>query len=266
MQKPIWVGSTDRLCDPLPPSELRAVLEEAAAELTRGRAPLGPTETPHALFTIGPPGAGKTALAPVYLRSRGRDPAAYVTLDFDELVLRHPRARGLWAVPDFEGRPSGVHYGLGWLHCGEVLLGPGAALLRRLLRERYNLVVQSHDLLPMIDAQRAGYHATLLYVATSAERAQTRARRRAVETGRFLAPTLAAQDLDVARSWAEDRNRAPFYALWADSFVVVANHDDCLPSAADFRLLDPHAPGPWGNAVSDIAVAIDQAHATAPKK
>jgi predicted ABC-type ATPase len=89
--------------------------------------------------------------------------------------------------------------------------------------EKFNVVLQSHTHEALVQFAEAGYRTTLVSVALPLADAVSRARSRAVETGRFLAPTLAAQDRVTEAMWNHYVETAPWYGLWADEMVVVNN-------------------------------------------
>jgi len=261
------------VCGPLTTAEAEAAGRAAAAEATRGLRPAR-GRRPHALFTIGAPGAGKTAAAAAYLRWSGRDPgpaqagkeeeggraSRYAAVDFDELVRFHPRVREALALPTMSGGPARVGLGPGWQRCAAALGEVADAVVGAVLGGGYDAVLQTHRHDQIAAALALGYEVTLLYVAAPVAVAQRRARDRAAATGRFLAATLADQDAYVALAWRRYRDAAPYWAQMCDEFAAC---DASGPAPARFEAADPHAgrAGRWRDGVARCAAVVDRAHA-----
>ncbi len=241
-----WVGAAPaQICSELTPNELAEAGMKARREILKGARPA--RATPHFLLTLGAPGAGKSTVAAAVTAHRAPS-EHYVTVDFDLAFRYHPRYADVWDLPSaVTGKPSGVGAVLGFLFCNEAVEPVFAEILRGLLTAkgpRYNIILQSHDHDYLITAKLSGYRTTLLYVGAPLKVAQARSRARAAATGKFLAPTLAAQDALVQAMWEEYRERAPWVALWADRFLVVDNgRGDAKENAEKARLVDVRAPG-----------------------
>lgn len=258
-----WIPDPGRMCGELTAEELDAATAYALEDLFAKKAPVLSTEGPgpHAVFTIGAPGSGKSTVALELVRVMGIHPAeSYVVLDYDALIKYHPRFRDTWRVPDIFGRPTEIGYALGWLHCIDSLDSLGQVLHEKIFTERYSVIIQTHSHDGMVLAQQAGYAVTLLYVGVPLALAQDRARKRAVETGRFLAPTLEIQDKHIERTMNRYRLFAPWYGLWADHVFVTKNdRDGALPSTrGDFAFIDPHEE--WPGSINKMRAAIAAAH------
>jgi predicted ABC-type ATPase len=256
-----WVPDPGRICGELTADEQDAAAKYALEDLFAGKAPVAAESRPHALFTIGAPGSGKSTVAMALVRVMGAHPAeSYVVLDYDALIKYHPRFRDTWRVPDVFGRPTEVGYALGWMRCIDALDDLGQVLHRKIFTERYNVVVQTHAHDGMIAAQLAGYDVTLLYVGVPLGLAVHRARKRAVETGRFLAPTLEIQDRHIEQTWARYKRHAPWYGLWADEVIVAKNDRDGAPPSkhGDFAYINPHEA--WPGSITKMMAAIASAH------
>jgi adenylate kinase family enzyme len=251
------------MCGELTADEQEAATKYALEDLFAGKAPVPSASeaSPHAVFTIGPPGSGKSTVADALVRAMGVHPAeSYVVLDYDALIKYHPRFRDTWRVPDVFGRPTGVGYALGWMRCIDDLDDLGQVLRKKIFTERYNVIVQTHAHIGLIEAQLASYHVTLLYIGVPLALAQDRARKRAVETGRFLAPTLEIQDRHIAQTWERYKLQAPWYGLWADQVFVAKNDRDGAPPSTrdDFAAINPHEA--WPGSVSKMMAAVAAAH------
>ncbi len=258
-----WIPDPVHMCGELTADEEAAAIKSAFEDLFAGKSPIPSTSEagPHVIFTIGPPGSGKSTIADRLARVMAAHPVeSYVVLDYDALLKYHPRFRDTWRVPDMFGRPTEVGYALGWMRCIDTLDALGRALHEKIFSERYNVIVQTHAYNGMIEAQLAAYTVTLLYVGVPLALAQERARKRAVETGRFLAPTLEIQDKHIERTWERYKHEAPWYGLWADQVFVAKNdRDGAFPSTPDdFAFINPHEA--WPGSVSKMMAAIAAAH------
>ena len=95
-----------------------------------------------------------------------------------------------------------------------------------------------HNYELIIDAQLNGYFCILVYVAVSKNIAVKRSNDRAFETGRFL-----PEGWEHSVDWysKEYKEKAVWYALWADRFVIVNNNkNNYYPKAKDFKILVTH--------------------------
>ncbi len=258
----LWIGNLPgAICD-MSEAEVEAAAARMAASLFDGKKPAPADKRPHLILTIGGPGSGKSTVAKISAEDMGVFPyESYVSVDFDALVKYHPRMNDIWSLPDMLGRPTGVGYAFGW-NCDAQFVPLVVALVERALDQRYNVIVQSHWQLWLASAHLKGYFCTLLYVAAPLDVAKRRARARAVETGMFLAPTLAAQDEVVADMWSAYRKTVPWWALWADELALVYNGDDAKkPAKGEFLYADPHQEGvPWKKTVEGVYALIARAH------
>jgi predicted ABC-type ATPase len=241
-----WVGvAPGGACAELTPDELAEAGKKARKELLSGARPA--RAPPHLLLSIGTPGAGKSTVAAAVVAHRAPS-EHYVSIDFDLAFRYHPRFADVWDLPSaVTGKPTGVGAALGYLFCNEAVEQVFLEILRGLLAAdgpRYNIILQSHDHDFLITAKLHGYRTTLLYVGAPVAVAQARCRARAIATGKFLSPTLAAQDDLVRSMWEEYRDRAPWLALWADSFLIVDNgRGDPKENAKKAKPVDVRAPG-----------------------
>jgi hypothetical protein len=227
-----WInpGNLNVACE-VTRDEVEAALKAARRGLLRGKRPVSPGETPHLILTIGAPGAGKsTVAAAVAARRPAPSPgkaADYVTIDFDVAVKYHPRYKDVWNAPSVRtGKPTGVGFTMGYLACNAALVGILIQIYQDILHSeggQYNIILQSHVQANLIQAKLAGYRTTLLFVGVPLRTALRRARTRAAATGKFLAPTLAAQDETVTRMWTKYLHTAAWYGMWADEFLVADN-------------------------------------------
>lgn len=264
-----WIGDLRELCPPLTGAEEKEQAETAYQTLTRGKTPVPKDKTPHLVWTIGPQGAGKTTIGRRLVEYRSGEPAEnYVEVDFDAALELTPVAARIRDIPDMEGRPTGVGFAYGWDRCLNTVTYSGQ-VLARLMDERYNLIVQSHSPFTLIEAQLRGYVCTLFYVAVSKETALRRAAKRAVELGQFVEPASAQNawgwEALVESTWERYRAQVPWYALWADNFVVANNDvDGKYPGPDDFKTYVCHPPlepdQSWTGVVSGFYAAMAAAH------
>lgn len=248
--------------------EYEAARKRARAELLRGKKPVPPGETPHLLITIGAPGAGKSTVASAVAERSGKD---YVMIDLDVAVKYHPRYAGMWNAPSaVTGKPSGAGLTTGYFTCNSTLEGILIQLYEDIIftekEKRYNVILQSHSQVNLIEAKLAGYRTTLLFVGVPLQIAIQRSRARAVETGKFLAPTLTVQDEIVYSMWAMYRSTAAWYGLWADEFLVADNRKpgrDSAPSRVSKRVkeipLHDKSGQSWEDRLAVAQKAIDAA-------
>ena len=102
----------------------------------------------------------------------------------------------------------------------------------------YNLILHIHNYEIIIEAQLAGYFCILVYIAVSKNIASERTLNRAFETGKFL---QNGWKNSVEWYLKEYREKAIWYALWADRFVIVNNNvNNYYPIAKDFKILITH--------------------------
>lgn len=209
------------------PDEVEKAMKTARRDLLRGKKPVAAGKDPHLIITIGAPGAGKSTVAEAVAAERGD--GDYVTIDLDVAVKYHPRVKGMWNAPSaVTGKSTGVGLTTSYFTCNlqleDVLIGIYEDLIAAdKAGPRYNIVLQSHTQINLIDAKLAGFRTTLLFVGAPAETVIQRSRQRAVDTGKFLAPTLRAQDEIVYSMWMLYRTTAAWYGLWADEFLVADN-------------------------------------------
>lgn len=220
----VWVNPEDAYEDcSVSPTEMVSATRLAWEDITRGKRAVGAGKRPHAIITIGAPGSGKSTIAPALAAQRKGD---YLSIDTDLAVNYHPHYRGMWIPSATTGELVSVGFTTDQVRCGEAISQVIDAILTYLLQkspEKYNIILQSHWHPAIIDLKNAGYEVTLLFVGVPLDVAKKRARARAVETGRFLAPTLAAQDEVVEEMWTRYKQTAAWYGMWADEFYVARN-------------------------------------------
>ncbi len=212
-----WIGEPgEDLCGPLTAKEAKVAAAAMEYDLLRGKKPVA---KPRMLVAIGAPGSGKSTVAPQVIGNVSN----YVNFDYDALIKYHPRAKEIKNIPDLKGKPTGIGYKFGWTKCVDAVIELGFVLLQKLIKLKYNLIVQTHNFDIIMTAKDAGYYCTVLYVVVKLKTAQKRARERAEKTGMFLTTTLAAQNAMIDERRTAYEVAAPFYGLWADEFIAVNN-------------------------------------------
>lgn len=246
----LWVSDRpDIAVCALTAEEVKAAGDQMERDFFTGKNPAPAGEAPHLVLAMGAPGSGKHTLARLCVEALNLRPVSeYVEIDFDALIKYHPRANGVWDVADMFGRPTGVGLAQGWMNCASVFVPLAETLLNRALEKRYNLILYTHWHLVLMHAQNAGFTCTLLYVAAPLDVALRRARSRAATTGKFLSPTLKAQDELVTRMWTDYQQSVAWFALWADTVALVPNGDDRNITVNDFIFMAPHDK-PWREVV-----------------
>ena len=223
-----WVSCASQnfdFCD-VTPEEVEKASKRARAEIVKDTPPVK-TGLPHLIITIGAPGSGKSTVAGKVAATREKG-KQYIVIDYDLAVKYHPRFNDIWDMADVDSKPSGVGWSLGYITCNQVLEEILANLFQDLIEAplKYNIILQSHSQVDLVHAKINGYRTTLLFVGTPLPVALQRSRTRAVTTGKFLAPTLRAQDHIVTDMWKYYAMSVPWYGLWADEFIVADNRKD----------------------------------------
>jgi hypothetical protein len=230
-----WIKNTAYICSPLTVREKDVAYEMAEKDIVKVANPVPEDKVPHIIIAVGSPGSGKSTLSKLLIdHMKLYTESQYVDLDFDTLIQYHPRYGDILNVKDMKGQPTGLGYGMGYIHCGESMDSVGAKLINKLFADRYNIILHTHGMNDILWARHYGYRVTLLYVVTSLPVSRSRAEARAWETGRFLAGDKAAQDDHI--TWAHNRYRVSisWYGLWANDMYIIENNDDTrIPSPDD---------------------------------
>lgn len=251
-------------CDVTPEEYARAAAA-ARKDLVKGKKPVPKGQTPHLLLTIGAPGSGKHTLAAAIAAGKGD----YVIIDVDAAVKYHPRYRGLWKLPDaVTGAATSVGSTSTWFMCGNALFNIFGPIVNDFMEKpgaKYNIVLLTHDQIPLINAKLAGYRVTLLYVGVPLSVAVARSRSRAVKTGKFLTSTLERQTEVVESMWEYYKRTAAWYGLWADEFLVADNRQESKSDEDACRQIDKHVTSiplhcaDWAKCLKNAQDAIDAA-------
>lgn len=207
--------------------------------LTRNGRIKGGRKDPHLVQVMGAPGSGKHTVAKALVN---RDD--YVLVDFDAAVQYHPRYHGMWKARKDDatfwariGSVTSVKNGastgvpaMTWSRCNgsESLQALLAKVVDTLIERRYNVLLLSHGFRLLWDPP-PGYRIHLAFVGVPEALAVRRSRDRALQTGKFIAATLAEQAESVREFWAKYRADAPTYARLADTFTVGSNKEKWGP-------------------------------------
>lgn len=240
--------------------EMKKALAEARRDILAGKKPVPAKTRPHLLITIGAPGAGKSTVA-----DKAVDATNYVVIDIDVAVKYHPRYQNVWSAPDVvTGKPTGVGFTTTYMTCNDGLDDMMERIFYDLISAkgpRYNIILQSHAQGHLIDAKSVGYRVTLLFVGVPLEVATQRSRERALKTGKFLAPTLAAQDKIVEKMWSQYLQMAVWFGMWADEFLVANNGGRLARTAQTIQVVPLHCGGEksWDDQVRAAEIIVDAA-------
>lgn len=229
-----WVPSFESLCRPVSTEHFDKSVKRAIADIEKkcpdrlGRVPRG--TAPVFLVVYGPPGSGKSTIVGGLSDAAGlRIGRQYAVVDYDTLDRYYPTYDDLTNIPAFSSRKK---LGIGFAHahmCAELndfTIRLGDAIIDTLTQRRVNLAVVSHRPTFLVHARLVGYRTVFVYIGAQSSVVVRRARKRALETGFLLAPTMDAQDSYVRTLWEEYLRMAPWYAVWADLFVAVSNTPD----------------------------------------
>ena len=224
----------------LAPDDVELALATALKELKQGKQPAAKGATPHFILTTGAPGSGKSTISEEFARMRGMHPIdTYIHVDFDTFIRYHPHADDLLDIPDFvTGKKSRWGYALAGIQfLGELVDQIGHPILMELMQGGYNLIVESHNRLHLIDAKDFGYYTSFLYVSAPLELAQKRARLRGKKTGQFLAGSLSAQDEWIRVTRDRYAVESAWYAMWAHEFIAVNNPTNRTPKKSAWQII-----------------------------
>jgi chloramphenicol 3-O-phosphotransferase len=267
-----WITYTQELCPR--EEDIKAQEEAIWTAVTKGKKPVAEKEAPHLILSLGAPGAGKSTVAAALVKHKTSHPDNYVELDMDSMLNYVPEGAAIREIKDITGRAVPAGFAYGWTDCLNSVIGAAVNVQNRLFEEKYNVVLHSHDQEVLVQAQLRGYTCSLLYVAVSIDTAKRRAGERAFALGRFLGPKATKENFwgwaePVERMWNRYRARAPWFALWADNLITVANEIDKPPRADDFQVYVTHPPLPpeqdWRAVTNVLYDAVNAAHAECDK-
>jgi predicted ABC-type ATPase len=260
-----WVLNPDNVCHELSHKQEKEVASRIFIDAIRGKQPVGDHERPHMLMCIGTPGAGKSSISKLIIAHLDRKKLkTYVTLDVDELVKYHPNYTNANNLVDVFGKKTNIGYAYAHSQCSQYLMHAANMALSNMMESQYNIILHSHDFSTLINAKSDyAYQTSLAFISTPLVLAQSRARKRALNEGRFLSVDLEKQDSYIAMRWYQYKMQSPWYAMWADEFIIATNRDN-KPSTSikkEIAIIDPQSVslGDTLNArIGAIAVKIEE--------
>ena len=266
----VWITNPSTLCPNITTDkEITEYANLVFKHITKNKTVA--TKVPQLIIPIGAPGAGKSTIIKALIDEHSDVKINnYVDFDIDNLldyisIGNSTIMDNFKNIPDMDGKKSKIGYAYGWEECMEKISGKIVHLvILKLLKSNYNLIMNIHNYYEIIiDAQLKGYFCILVYVAVSKPVAIKRANDRAFETGKFL---KYGWDKTIDSYLSEYREKAVWYALWADRFVVVNNNiNNYYPTANDFKILITHPSNTkeptilnWRTHVKKMYSAIDK--------
>ena len=267
----IWIPNFHSMCPATTTLSAKMLaIDQLYERLTENKQPVADTKKPHMIITIGAPGSGKSTMTKSLIENWCNESiSSYVWLDWDNVLDYFATGANLRNVSDIRGNPTNTGAAYGWEFCINKMGYITHEVFIKILDKRFNLVVQVHDHQLLIDAQCHEYVCTLFYVAVSIETAKRRAAIRAFETGRFIEPASEKNGWGwhpiIENTWYRHRIRAPFFACWADNFILINNEQDNFkPKKSDFIQLSPHpkllAGQNWHDVIDGLISAISHIH------
>jgi predicted ABC-type ATPase len=241
-----WINNPSKLCPPPTDKEVNEYVNIIYKAITKGK-PHATTQAPQLIMTIGGPGAGKSTIMEILIKHHSDVKYNnYVSFDSDKLLDYLPIGDKIKNIPDINGKKTGIGYALGWKECNKILQNTNLipTIINKLLKSNYNLILNIHNYTFLIDAQLNGYFCILVYVIVSKTTAIERVRNRSKELGRFFSISskyVYGWSDPIDRMLTTYREKAIWYSLWADRFVVVNNnHKKKLPEKENFKIIIPH--------------------------
>ena len=241
-----WIDNPSNLCPPPNDKEVNEYINIIYKTITKGK-PHATTQAPQLIMTIGGPGAGKSTIMEILVNHHSDvDYKNYVQFDSDKLLDYLPiLGNKINNIPDINGKNTGIGYALGWKECNKILQNTNLipTIINKLLKSNYNLILNIHNYTFIIDAQLNGYFCILVYVIVSKTTAIEIVKNRANELGRFFSISpkyIYGWAGPIDRMLTTYKEKAIWYSLWADRFVVVNNNKKILPKKEDFKIIIPH--------------------------
>jgi len=237
-----WIANPSDLC-PVPTNEhINEYINIIYKNITKGKTP-SIKQCPQLIYPIGPPGAGKSTIIENLVEHHSDIKYSnYVQFDVDKLLDYLPIGENIRNIPDINGNKTNIGYAFGWKECMNKLSNTNLIILviGKILKANYNLILNMHYPNILIDAQLNGYFCILVYVLVSKPVATKRVKERATELGRMFSIKG-----DNIYGWAQSidfmlndyKEKAVWYSLWADRFVIVNNSGNKFPEKKDFKII-----------------------------
>lgn len=244
--KKIWISNPSNLCKVPNNHKINEYVNLIYKNIINGKSP-SINKLPQLIIPIGAPSAGKSTIMEVLVKEHSDvDYKNYVYFDTDKLLDYLPIGEDIKNIPDIYGNRTGIGYAFGWSECMDKLSRTQIVplIIAKILKSKYNLILNTHYFNIIIDAQLNGYFCILVYVIVNKKIAKERAKNRAEELGRFF-----SLNYNNAFGWSDSINhylktykeQAVWYSLWADRFVIVKNNTNkTFPKKNDFKIIITH--------------------------
>lgn len=237
----IWVDVDD--CDDLSDETLDEMINSYISKITKGkRKPKN--HIPQLIIAMGAPGAGKSTLANKFANIYFPNDD-FVEHDYDNVIETCDPDYNL-LIDVVSGDKSSVRWIYAHDKCNSIIMERGGRkVINVLMNGGYNVILQTHSYLEIIDFQTAGYQVHILYVMANNNISAERAAKRAIRTGRFASNATK----ENSWGWSSIINRSsrwysymiPWIATWCDTISVVTNDvDNYEHTEKDFKQYDLH--------------------------
>ena len=245
-----WIANPSDLC-PTPTNEhINEYINIIYKNITKGKTP-SIKQCPQLILPIGAPGAGKSTIIENLVEHHSDIKYSnYVQFDTDKLLDYLPIGENIRNIPDINGNRTNIGYAFGWKECMNKLSNTNLIILviGKLLKANYNLILNMHYPNILIDAQLNGYFCILVYVLVSKSVATKRVKDRATELGRIF--SIRGENI---YGWMESidfmlndyKEKAVWYSLWANRFVIVNNSGNKFPEKKDFKIIVTNTNNNW---------------------
>jgi predicted ABC-type ATPase len=240
-----WIANPSDLCPNPTNEQISEYINIIYKTITKGKTP-AVQQCPQLIFPIGAPGAGKSTIIQNLVEYHSDIKYSnYVQFDVDKLLDYLPIGEKIKNIPDINGNKTNIGYAFGWKECIDKLSKTTLIelVIKKLLKSNYNLILNIHYPNIIIDAQLNGYFCILVYIIVSKSVSVKRVTGRAAELGRIF--SLNKENI---YGWGESINfmlheykeKAVWYSLWADRFVIVNNSSNKFPEKKDFKIIMSH--------------------------
>lgn len=245
MSKKKWIDNPSKLCPDPTNNDIEKYIQIIYKAITKGK-PHAVTQAPQLIMPIGPPGAGKSTIIESMINYHSDiNYDNYVQFDIDKILDYLPIGKDINNIPDINGNRTGIGYAHGWEECNKKLQNTELipTIINKLFKANYNIILNIHYYDFLINAQLNGYFCILVYVFVSKPVANERVKKRAKDIGRFFSTSSK-----YSYGWASIidsmltnyREKAVWYSLWADRFVIVNNNKKKYTDKNDFKITTPH--------------------------
>jgi chloramphenicol 3-O-phosphotransferase len=222
-----WVTLADA-CGSITSQQYETIGNEYFKRITKGKE--ADNKEPVLVILFGIPGAGKSTIASTFTDIH-YPKTDFVNFDFDDIMTGTIIDDEIKDTTDTNGNKTGIGLAYGWNKCiTDAIDAYGRRVLDKLRQNKYNIVLNTHNMEIMCDFVLDGYKSTFIYVIVSVETALRRTSKRAIEQGRFNYPANEENAWGwktiVINKYTQYMEKAPWYARWCDSFYIVNNDRD----------------------------------------